>query len=258
MTGTGNYIEFEPTRMGLYEASIRVKHECPYRKISERYPDLTIREWPLSDFQVLEITTETTPTDELLDEINEIGTVLYESADDSGYHVVTQSCLCSFEDSVIDRFEDHNCLYQSPTIYRQGWEHYTVIAFDGEDVRELLKSLRSDREIELLSKTSISETQIPHSMLAPANQLFEDITDRQLAALQLALESGYYEQPRKTSLRDLAEQTAVARSTYEEHLRKAENKLLTNAGQFLRLVTATSTTDPLGVESGRGAEQAAD
>jgi len=61
-------------------------------------------------------------------------------------------------------------------------------------------------------------------MLAPASQLFEDITDRQLAALQLALESGYYEQPRKTSLRDLADQTAVARSTYEEHLRKAENK----------------------------------
>ncbi|NIC00681.1 helix-turn-helix domain-containing protein [Halobacterium sp. R2-5] len=244
--------------MGLYEASIRVKHECPYRKLSERYPDLTIREWPLSDCQVLEITTETTPTDELLDEIDEIGTVLYESADDGGYHVVTQSCLCSLEESVIDRFEEHNCLYQSPTIYRQGWEHYTVVAFDGEDVRELLEELRSDREIELLSKTSISETQIPHSMLAPANQLFEDITDRQLAALQFALESGYYEQPRKTSLRDLAEQTAVARSTYEEHLRKAENKLLTNAGQFLRLVTATSTADPLGVEGGRRTEQAAD
>jgi predicted DNA binding protein len=95
-------------------------------------------------------------------------------------------------------------------------------------------------------------------MLAPANQLFEDITERQLAALQLALERGYYEQPRKTSLRDLADQTAVARSTYEEHLRKAENKLLTNAGQFLRLVTATSTADPLGVEQARQAERTAD
>ncbi|MXR40462.1 XRE family transcriptional regulator [Halobaculum sp. WSA2] len=244
--------------MGLYEASIRVKHECPYRKISERYPDLTIREWPLSDCQVLEITTETTPTDELLDDIDEIGTVLHESADDDGYHVVTQSCLCSLEESIIDRFEEHNCLYQSPTIYRQGWEHYTVVAFDGADIRELLGDLRSDRDIELLSKTSISDTQIPHSMLAPAGQLFENITDRQLAALQLALESGYYEQPRKTSLRDLAEQTAVARSTYEEHLRKAENKLLRNAGQYLRLVTATSTTDPLGVASPRQTKETAD
>jgi len=244
--------------MGLYEASIRVKHECPYRKISERYPDLTIREWPLSDCQVLEISTETTPSEELLDDIDEIGTVLHESADEGGYHVVTQSCLCSLEASIVDRFEEHNCLYQSPTIYRQGWEHYTVVAFDGDDVRELLGDLRSDREIELLSKTSISETQIPHSMLAPASQLFEDLTDRQLAALQLALERGYYEQPRKTSLRELAEQTAVARSTYEEHLRKAENKLLTNAGQFLRLVTATSTSDPLQVAAPRQAKRAGD
>ena len=244
--------------MSLYEASIRVKHECPYRKISERYPDLTIREWPLSDCQVLEITSESTPTDELLDDISRIGTVLHESEDEDGYHVVTQSCLCSLEQSIVDRFEEHNCLYQSPTIYRQGWEHYTVVAFDGEDVQELLGDLRSDREIELLSKTSISEKQIPHSMLAPASQLFEDITDRQLAALQLALERGYYNQPRKTSLRELADRTAVARSTYEEHLRKAENKLLTNAGQFLRLVTATSAANPLGIETSQRGEQVAD
>ncbi|GAB7095363.1 helix-turn-helix domain-containing protein [Halolamina litorea] len=235
--------------MGLYEASIRVRHECPYRRISERHPDLTIREWPLSDCQVLEISTAATPTDELLAEIDEIGTVLHESANDEGYHVVTRSCLCSLEASIVDRFEDHNCLYQSPTIYRQGWEHYTVIAFDEDDVRDLLADLRADRDIELLSKTAISETQIPHTMLAPAGRLFEDLTDRQLAALQVALERGYYEQPRKTTLRELAEGTTVARSTYEEHLRKAENKLLTNAGQFLRLVTATSTADPLGVAS---------
>lgn len=258
MTGTVNFDQTKDVRMSLYEASIRVKHECPYRSISERYPDLTIREWPLSDCQVLEITSETTPTDELLDEISQIGTVLHESEDEDGYHVVTQSCLCSLEESIIDRFEEHNCLYQSPTIYRHGWEHYTVIAFNEDDIRELLSDLRSDRDIELLSKTSISEQQIPHSMLAPANQLFEKITERQLAALQLALESGYYEQPRKTSLRELAEQTAVARSTYEEHLRKAENKLLTNAGQYLRLVTATANGDPLQVKKTRQAEQVAD
>jgi predicted DNA binding protein len=258
MTGTTNVEWLNDISMSMYETSIRVKHECPYREISERYPDLTIREWPLSDCQVLEITSETTPTEELLDDISQIGTVLHESEDEDGYHVVTQSCLCSLEQSIIDRFEEHNCLYQSPTIYRQGWEHYTVVAFDGEDIRDLLGDLRSDREIELLSKTSISETQIPHSMLAPANQLFENLTDRQLAALQLALERGYYEQPRKTSLRDLAEQTTVARSTYEEHLRKAENKLLTNAGEFLRLVTATSTADPLQVDKTGQTEQPAD
>lgn len=244
--------------MALYEASLRVKHECPYRAISERHPDLTVREWPLSDCQVLEITSEHTPTDQLLNDIDRLGTVLHESVDDSGYHVVTQSCLCSLEQSIIDRFEDHNCVYQSPTIYRHGWEHYTVIAFDEDDIRALLGDLRADRDIELLSKTEIAEKQIPHSMLTPVDRLFDNLTDRQLAALQLALESGYYEQPRQTSLREIAGRTSVSKSTYEEHLRKAENKLLTNAGRFLRLVTATSQTNPLRASRPKPSEQSAD
>jgi predicted DNA binding protein len=95
-------------------------------------------------------------------------------------------------------------------------------------------------------------------MLAPVDRLFEKVTDRQMAALRLALESGYYEQPRKTSIRELADKTAVTRSTYEEHLRKAENKLLTNAGQFLRMVTATSSVNPLQAEKTQQAEHAAD
>jgi predicted DNA binding protein len=244
--------------MSLYQASFRVKHECPYREISERYPDLTIREWYLSDCQVIEITSSKSPADELLAEIYQLGDVLHESSDESGLHVVTQSCLCSLEDSIIERFEECNCLYQPPTIHRQGWEHYTVIAFDEGDVRALLSDLEADRNIDVLSKTAITEQQIPHSMLAPVDQLFEDVTERQMAALRLALESGYYEQPRKTSLRELAERTSVALSTYEEHLRKAENKLLTNAGQFLRLVTATSTSNPLDVDTAPRIEQNAD
>ncbi|MFC4249414.1 helix-turn-helix domain-containing protein [Natribaculum luteum] len=243
--------------MSLYEASFRVKHECPYREISERYPDLTIREWYLSECQVLEITSSEAPTDDLLEEIDGLGTILHRSVDESGLHVVTQSCLCSLEESIIDRFEEYNCLYQPPTIHRQGWEHYTVIAFDEGDARALLRDLEDDRHVDVLAKTAIAEQQIPHSMLAPVDQLFEGLTDRQLAALQLALESGYYEQPRQTSLRELAGRTAVARSTYEEHLRKAENKLLTNAGTFLRLVTATSN-DPLRVDRSGTAEQHAD
>lgn len=244
--------------MSLYEASFRVKHECPYREISENHPDLTIREWYLSECQVVEITAPDSPTEETLEKIDQLGTILHESIDETGFHVVTQSCLCSLEDSIIERFEEYNCLYQPPTIHRRGWEHYTVIAFAEGDVRSLLHDLEADRDIEVLSKTEVTEQQIPHSMLTPIDRLFEDLTDRQMAALELALESGYYEQPRKTSLRAMADRTAIARSTYEEHLRKAENKLLTNAGEFLRLVTATSTTDPLQVERSRNVEHAAD
>ncbi|MFB6113944.1 MAG: helix-turn-helix domain-containing protein [Halodesulfurarchaeum sp.] len=244
--------------MSLHEASFRVKHECPYREISERYPDLTIREWYLSDCQVIEFTSPGSPTDELIEEIDHLGTILHKSVDESGLHVVTQSCLCSLEDSIVERFEAYNCLYQPPTIHRQGFEHYTAIAFSENDVRALLTDLEEDRDIEVLSKTAISDQQIPHSMLAPVDRLFEELTDRQVAALRLALENGYYEQPRKSSLRELAALTDIARSTYEEHLRKAENKLLRNAGEFLRLVSFTSSPDPIFGEKPGEADRASD
>jgi predicted DNA binding protein len=244
--------------MSLHQASFRVRHECPYRELSGRYPDLTIREWYLSDCQVLEITSAETPTEELLEDIRTLGTTLHESVDESGLHVVTQACLCSLEESILERFEAHNCLYQPPTVHRHGWEHYTVIAFDEADIRALHRDLEADRDIEVVSKTTIEDQPIAHSMLTPVDRLFEDITDRQLAALQLALENGYYEQPRGTSLRDLADMTSVARSTFEEHLRKAENKFLTNAGALLRLVTATDTSNPLGANSSQVPERTAD
>lgn len=234
--------------MGLYQTSFRLRHECPYRDLSERYPDLTIREWYLSDCQVLEISSANGPTEELLADVEELGTVLHKNVDESGIHVVMQACQCSLEDSIIERFEEHNCLYQPPTVHRQGWEHYTVIAFYEANVRSLYDDLEADRDIEVLSKTGLEESQLPHSMLAPVDQLFDGLTDRQLAALRVALDNGYYSQPRGASVSELAERTSVARSTYEEHLRKAENKLITNAGQFVRLVMGADAGDALGAE----------
>lgn len=235
--------------MGLYQASFRLRHECPYRELSEAFPDLTIREWYLSDCQILEITSEQAPDEELLETIDQLGRVLHRSVNDSELHVVTKACLCSVENSIIDRFEEYNCLYQPPTVHRHGWEQYRLIAFDEEHIRSLHRDLQSDREVGVVSKTRLKETEIPHSLLTPIDQLFGELTDRQLSALRLALENGYYEQPRNCSVSDLAEQSTVARATFEEHLRKAENKLVTNAGQFIRLVSESQSDDSLRKEA---------
>ncbi|MFB6156047.1 MAG: helix-turn-helix domain-containing protein [Haloferacaceae archaeon] len=230
--------------MALYEATFRVRHECPYREISERHPDLTIREWFMRDCQVLELVADA-PTETLREDLRTLGTVLHESATDDGLHAVMRSCRCSLDDSIVARFETHDCLYQPPTVYRRGWEHYTVVAFEEADVRALLRDLDDERDVEVTAKTTIEERPVGENLLTPAERLFDGLTDRQVAALRLALDNGYYEQPRGASVATLAERTDVARSTFEEHLRKAENKLLTNAGQFVRPLTASRGTDPL-------------
>lgn len=242
--------------MALHQASFRLRHECPYRDLSEGYPDLTIREWYLSDCQVLEISSEEAPSEELLEDVDSLGTVLHKTVDDSGVNVVMQACKCDLENSIVETFEAHNCLYQPPTVHRQGWEHYTVIAFDEADIRAIYEELEADRDVEVLAKTGLEERQIPHTMLAPVDQLFDGVTDRQLAALHVALDNGYYEQPRQASVDELAAGTSVARSTYEEHLRKAENKLVKNAGQFVRLLVGSDGTESLGVHSTSASQRA--
>jgi hypothetical protein len=257
MTGIPITVRTPRPSVSLHQTSFRVRHECPYRDLSERHPDLTIREWHLYDCQVLELTAPTVPAADVLADVTELGTVLHRRVDD-GLHLVVRACRCRPERSMRRRFEEHDCLYQPPTVYREGWEHYSVVAFDEADLRDLFRALDDARDVELLSKTAVDETRVPHDALTPVDRLFADLTDRQLAALRLALDEGYFERPRRTSVAELAARTSVSRSTDEEHLRKARNKLLTNAGQFVRLVTATATADPLAVDPSRRPDQAAD
>lgn len=232
--------------MGLHQASFRIRHECPYRELSEQYPDLTIREWYVSECQVLDVSTTNGPTAALIGDLERLGTIEHQSMTSRGLTVVMKSCECSLEDSLIQRFEDHDCLYQPPTVHRHGWEHYTVLAFDEAAIRSAFEALEADREIEVLSKTGVEALDGPQQQFAPVDQLFAGVTDRQLDALRLALDRGYYEQPRGASIDELAADTSVARSTFEEHLRKAENKVLTNAGQFVRLRAGAKGGDSLG------------
>lgn len=71
-----------------------------------------------------------------------------------------------------------------------------MIAFDEDQIRDLYGDLDANRDIEMLSKTGLERTHIPHARVATVDQLFDGLTDRQLAAIRLALDNRSYEQPR--------------------------------------------------------------
>jgi Predicted DNA binding protein len=58
------------------------------------------------------------------------------------------------------------------------------------------------------------------------SRLRDRLTDRQLSALQRAYLGGYFEWPREVDGDDLADTMDVSRSTFHQHLRAAERKLL--------------------------------
>jgi predicted DNA binding protein len=52
------------------------------------------------------------------------------------------------------------------------------------------------------------------------------LTDRQQEVLKMAMRRGYYEQPKRTTIKKLAAETGIAPSTFQEILQRAERKVM--------------------------------
>jgi predicted DNA binding protein len=52
------------------------------------------------------------------------------------------------------------------------------------------------------------------------------LTDRQDEILRMALQAGYYDQPKRATIKDLAKRAGIAPSTFQEILQRAERKVM--------------------------------
>ena len=102
-----------------------------------------------------------------------------------------------------------------------GFEYWHVASWEKQVLsrfyRDLVKNM-SHCEILSLKESKLSNVYFPNVM--------PKLSPSQLKAVSLALENGYYQYPRKTSLKKLAVIAGVALSTFQENLRKAEITLL--------------------------------
>ena len=62
------------------------------------------------------------------------------------------------------------------------------------------------------------------------------MTNRRMNALLTAYKYGYYRLPRRITTEKLAELMTITRLTFEEHLRKAENKIMSAMAPYLKLL----------------------
>ena len=88
--------------------------------------------------------------------------------------------------------------------------------------------------VEILHKTS-STNSISNMMTIQADALFSSITMKQMDALLTAYRNGYYRFPRKVDVKALAAKRKVPRTTFHEHLQKAESKIITNLVPYVQL-----------------------
>lgn len=151
-------------------------------------------------------------------------------------HVLVMDCIDLPHDFVYRAVDDAHCIHVPPTRYENGWEHYTVMSFSDAKSRALFQALKDgQREVELLQKRQLTRQPLLNTRSVAVPSLLSGLTDRQVDALLLAARHGMYDSPRKTTAANIADGVGLSRSTFEEHLRKAENRLVHNLVPYLEL-----------------------
>jgi predicted DNA binding protein len=226
--------------MTYYELAFKLQHECPYNSYSREHPSTVISHWCNWSRDVLEISYSKSQDSKARSEIREIfknSKIIRKSLASSSVQIVLQHCACDkHPPPTLPIIEKYNCLNLQPMVYTGGWEWYRVMAFSEQDIKKLFKELeRKHCEVEVTSRRSISEESVHSSLLIPAGSLLGDLTEKQTKALIAALDNGYYNLPRNASALEIASRLGIPRTSFVDHLRKAQNKLIQTIGPYVRL-----------------------
>ena len=149
--------------------------------------------------------------------------------------VVTAECLKQREDDLIETYlSRHGCLLLPPLRYADGAKFCRVLALDPSALTACSRDLVDDGiSVSVESKRRI-ETVTQDAPLLTLDGVLPDLSPRQREVFSTAYDHGYYEIPRRTTTTELAESVGIERRTAEEHLRRAENKLVAALIRYVR------------------------
>jgi len=104
----------------------------------------------------------------------------------------------------------------------KGYEYWEVASYDRNVLGDFLKELKEQHyeHFEMLQFRNIKLDNIYFPAIAP------DLTEKQKEAFELAIREGYYDIPKRTDLNKLAKMTGISVATFQEHLKRAEAKIV--------------------------------
>jgi len=229
--------------MGLWEISLRSRYDYPFMDMSARHPDIPISMWCIWGRELLHVPTQDPRLLKTLEkEIRGAGRVIDEWVDlGEGSRVFMIRCTCGkYENSPWNVWEPHGMFDAPPTIYKDGWGYFRLISFDESKTKDVFRDFHERGPTELIHKRELSLSVLPTSVWV--NSLFADLTGKQIDAVLKAHRYGYYSSPRQITTDNIARALGVSRSTYEEHLRKAENRIIGALAPYLQLFATAEKT----------------
>ena len=108
---------------------------------------------------------------------------------------------------------------------RDGSEIFDLLLMNREDLARAVELLERFGPTKIESVSSGFQRQITPSV-TEWNALFDTITPKRRQILNEALEAGYFDIPRGSTLQEIADNLGVAKTTPSQHLRKAERSVM--------------------------------
>jgi len=226
----------------MFQVSFKVQHNCPYTRFTIKHPEVRLVEWCNNKIHVMEVDCPDIETYTRIEpDLTELlawkgGKILKKNFLSGNLQLIVKTCRCGkMKPNISEIIERNSCLLLPPETFYGGWEEYRVIGFRENDYKKMFQELDEIGQVRISEKRVLPEKSIKDTFMVSLSSVFADLTGRQVASLVEALESGYYQIPKKVTAKEIATKHKIPRTTYEEHLRKAESKILQAVAPYVRL-----------------------
>src|SRR5437867_8226202 len=219
------------------------RSERPLQEVTERRPGLAIDAYPLGRLLLLRCFGDVEGIDAAAEINGSGGKVLH--ATRTGDEVTLLLDGSGREEDIIAWLADQSAHLIPPIRWQRGEARVTLVLEDGADPEALLDQFPGAR---LVSKRRPMPTN--GGRVAYSSPLFlSKLTEKQARALLAAYAAGYYEFPRKATTEEVSVSLGIARSTFEQHLNRAEHHIVRAMLPMVRMRSGREAGEALEVYS---------
>jgi predicted DNA binding protein len=214
-----------------------------FAEITRRFPSLSVFIWCNRENDVIEVVVRNPEEYPLvMKEISlcSIMDVIEEISDERRLYLSVHKCHCMKQDTIVRHIGKLDILNIFPNVIENGWTYHRLIVFKHKDLEELFRRFDNWGWVYKILRKIPLDGFIASSLTISADTLFSSLTEKQLDAILTAHRHGYYNLPRDADVQAIAAKKKVPRTTFQEHLKKAENKLVASLVPHMKLFSHAS------------------
>ena len=223
----------------MEEVELVLKNSTPFCQLSAQFPEITMFRWCSSVVDYVEIYGDSDVVKDATEMLRHITERIDSEVVTSGTiedHVSAGiSCRCTTANSSIRLAESMNLLWEAPAVYSNGEEKLRLVSFSGKDLDAFYQEASREGSVMIGRKKRIEPDSLRDVYSISLKDLFGGLSAKQALYLREAVGMGMFSTPRKSRIEELAGIHGLSKSTMQEHINKARNKLIQAMEPYLTL-----------------------